>query len=65
MDKGMHGFALMTLSVLLMFAGSYYGKRIRVQAQPLLVRWGVYYALVLALVYLSVYDDVGFVYFQF
>ena len=65
MDKGVHTFVLMALSVLLMFAGSYYRKRIRVQAQPLLVRWSLYYALVLMLVYLSVYDNVGFVYFQF
>lgn len=65
MDKGLRTFALMTVSVLLMFVGSYCRKHIRVQAQPLCVRWSLYYGLAVALVYLSVYDNVGFVYFQF
>jgi len=65
MDMGMRPFALMAFAVILMFSGLYLKKRIRIQTQPLWLRWSLYYALVLALVYLSVYDNVGFVYFQF
>jgi len=55
----------MVFAVLLMFLGLYLKKRIRMQSQPLWLRWSLYYSLVLALLYLSVYDNVGFVYFQF
>lgn len=65
MDTGLLSFALLAVSVTLMFAGNYLRKRIHVRAQPLWIRWPLYYTLVLALVYLSVYNDVGFVYFQF
>lgn len=65
MDQGLLSFALLVISVALMSAGNYLRKRIRVQAQPVWIRWSLYYTLVLALIYLSVYNDVGFVYFQF
>jgi hypothetical protein len=65
MDKGLRPFALMVLSIMLMFVGTCLRKRIHVHAQPLWVRWSLYYGLVLALIYLSAYNDVGFVYFQF
>jgi alginate O-acetyltransferase complex protein AlgI len=65
MDNDLRSFVLLALSVVLMCGGNYLRKRIRVQAQPLWIRWSLYYTLVLALVYLSVYNDVGFVYFQF
>ena len=65
MDTGLLSFVLLVVSVSLMSAGNYLRKRIRVQAQPVWIRWPLYYTLVLALIYLSAYNDVGFVYFQF
>jgi alginate O-acetyltransferase complex protein AlgI len=65
MDQGVLSFVLLVISVVLMSAGNCLRKRIRVQAQPVWIRWSLYYTLVLAMIYLSVYDDVGFVYFQF
>jgi hypothetical protein len=65
MDQGLLSFALLVVSVVLMCGGNYLRKRVRVQAQPVWIRWSLYYTLVLALIYLSVYSDVGFVYFQF
>ena len=65
MDHGLLSFVLLVVSVLLMGGGNYLRKRIRVQAQPVWIRWSLYYTLALALIYLSVYNDAGFVYFQF
>jgi D-alanyl-lipoteichoic acid acyltransferase DltB (MBOAT superfamily) len=65
MEKGLRSFAFMLVSIGLMVLGNVVRKRIRIQAQPLWIRWSAYYALVLALIYLAVYNDVGFVYFQF
>ena len=65
MDQGLLRFVLLVVSVVLMSGGNYLRKRIRVQAQPVWVRWSLYYTLVLAMIYLAVYNDVGFVYFQF
>jgi alginate O-acetyltransferase complex protein AlgI len=65
MDQGLLSFVLVVISVVLMSGGNYLQKRIRVQAQPVWMRWSLYYTLALALIYLSVYNDVGFVYFQF
>jgi alginate O-acetyltransferase complex protein AlgI len=65
MDQGLLSFVLLVVSVVLMSGGNYLRKRIRVQAQPVWIRWSLYYTLVLAMIYLAVYDDVGFVYFQF
>jgi hypothetical protein len=47
------------------FLGSTFSKTVRLQEQPIWFRWSMYYALILALVYLNAHDDVGFVYFQF
>jgi len=65
MDQGLLSFVLLVVSVVLMTGGNYLRKRVRVQAQPVWIRWSLYYTLVLAMIYLSVYNDVGFVYFQF
>ncbi len=65
MEKGLRSFILATLSVLAMLAGNYLKKRVSVRQQPAWVRWPIYSSLLLALFYLSVYDDIGFVYFQF
>lgn len=65
MGNGLYNFILLVVSVSLMCGGNYLRKRFRVQAQPLWIRWPLYYVLVLALIFLSVYNDDGFVYFQF
>jgi D-alanyl-lipoteichoic acid acyltransferase DltB (MBOAT superfamily) len=65
MDQTKRDFVLLCLSVGLMFAGSFLKNRINLRRQPVWLRWSAYYALLLAIIYLSVYDSVGFVYFQF
>lgn len=58
-------FAMLCTALMVWFLGGTLRKTIRLHEQPILLRWSVYYALILALVYLNAYDDVGFVYFQF
>jgi D-alanyl-lipoteichoic acid acyltransferase DltB (MBOAT superfamily) len=58
-------FAVLATAMMVWFLGSTFRKRVRFQEQPIWLRWSMYYALILALVYLNAYDDVGFVYFQF
>lgn len=65
LDKSKSEFALMALSVCLMTAGNAMKKRMPVLQQPLWMRWSLYYSLVLALIFLSAYNNVGFIYFQF
>lgn len=65
LDKGIISFVLLTLSVGIMFSGSHLKSRIRLFERGMLVRWSFYYCLILALAYLAVYDNVGFVYLQF
>jgi D-alanyl-lipoteichoic acid acyltransferase DltB (MBOAT superfamily) len=58
-------FAMLGAAMAAWFLGSTFRKTVRLQEQPVWFRWSMYYALILALVYLNAYDDVGFVYFQF
>lgn len=58
-------FAMLGAAMTAWLLGSTFRKTIRLQEQPVWFRWSVYYALILALVFLNAYDDVGFVYFQF
>ena len=58
-------FAMLGAAMTVWFLGSTFRKTVRLQEQPIWFRWSMYYALILALVYLNAYDDVGFVYFQF
>ena len=58
-------FAMLGAAMSVWFFGSTFIKSVRLQEQPIWFRWSMYYALILALVYLNAYDDVGFVYFQF
>ncbi len=58
-------FAMLGIAMMVWFLGGSLRKTVRLQEQPIWLRWSVYYALILALVYLNAYDDVGFVYFQF
>ena len=58
-------FAMLGAAVAVWFLGSTFLKTVRLQAQPIWFRWSMYYGLILALVYLNAYDNVGFVYFQF
>ena len=65
LDKSRRDFALMALSVCLMAAANLMKPRLRLMQQPLWMRWSLYYGLVLALIFLSAYNNVGFIYFQF
>ena len=65
LDKSKSEFALMAFSVCLMAAGNVMKKRLPVLRQPLWMRWSMYYGLVLALIFLSAYNNVGFIYFNF
>lgn len=58
-------FAMLGTAMMVWFLGSTFRKTVRLQEQPIWLRWSMYYGLILALVYLNAYDDVGFVYFQF
>jgi hypothetical protein len=58
-------FAMLGAAMAVWFLGSTFSKTVRLQEQPIWFRWSMYYALILALVYLNAHDDVGFVYFQF
>ena len=58
-------FAMLGIAMMVWFLGSTFRTTIKIQEQPIWLRWSMYYALILALVYLNAYDDVGFVYFQF
>jgi len=58
-------FAMLGAAMAVWFLGSTFRKTVRLQEQPIWFRWSMYYSLILALVYLNAYDDVGFVYFQF
>lgn len=65
MEKGLRSFVLLTVSVMIMVLGNVLKKRIRIDHQPAWIRWPLYCTFLVALCYLSIYDDVGFVYFQF
>ena len=58
-------FAMLGAAMTVWFLESTFRKTVRLQEQPVWFRWSMYYALILALIYLNAYDDVGFVYFQF
>lgn len=58
-------FAMLAVAMAVWFLGSTCRKAVRLQEQPIWFRWSMYYALILALVFLNAHDDVGFVYFQF
>lgn len=58
-------FAMLWAAIAVWLLGSTVIKTVRLQAQPMWFRWSMYYALILALIYLNAHDDVGFVYFQF
>jgi D-alanyl-lipoteichoic acid acyltransferase DltB (MBOAT superfamily) len=58
-------FAMLGFAIMLWFFGSTLHKTVRLQEQPIWLRWSMYYTLILALIYLNAYDDVGFIYFQF
>jgi alginate O-acetyltransferase complex protein AlgI len=58
-------FAMLGAAMTVWILGSIFGKKVRLQEQPIWFRWSMYYALILALVFLNAHDDVGFVYFQF
>jgi D-alanyl-lipoteichoic acid acyltransferase DltB (MBOAT superfamily) len=58
-------FAMLGAATAVWFLGSTFSKNVRLQEQPIWLRWSMYYGLILALVCLNAYDDVGFVYFQF
>lgn len=58
-------FAMLGAAMAVWILGSTFIKRIQLQNRPIWFRWSMYYAFILALIYLSAYDDVGFVYFQF
>jgi D-alanyl-lipoteichoic acid acyltransferase DltB (MBOAT superfamily) len=58
-------FAMLGAAMMVWFLGSTFRKTVRLQEQPIWFRWSMYYALILALIYLNAHDDVGFVYFQF
>lgn len=58
-------FVMLGAAMTVWFLGSAFSKTVRLQEQPIWFRWSMYYAVILALVYLNAYDDVGFVYFQF
>jgi alginate O-acetyltransferase complex protein AlgI len=64
-DGSARDLAMLGSAMAIWFLGSTFGKTIRLQEQPIWFRWSMYYALILALVYLNAHDDVGFVYFQF
>jgi D-alanyl-lipoteichoic acid acyltransferase DltB (MBOAT superfamily) len=65
MDKGFTSFALLMVAVSIMFTGSFLKRRINLLEYAAPIRWAAYYFLLLAIVYLAVYNDVGFVYLQF
>jgi D-alanyl-lipoteichoic acid acyltransferase DltB (MBOAT superfamily) len=65
MDKGLNSFAVCSLAATIMFLGNFLSRRVNLFAQPAILRWPVYYCLILALAYFAVYDDIGFVYLQF
>ena len=65
MDRTARDFAMLGAATAVWFLGSTFIKRVHLQEQPTWFRWSTYYALILALVYLNAYDNVGFVYFQF
>lgn len=58
-------FAMLAAAMTVWTLGSIFRKTIRLQEQPVWFRWSMYFALILALVYLNAHDDIGFVYFQF
>ncbi|MCW5876556.1 MAG: MBOAT family protein [Anaerolineales bacterium] len=58
---------LTTLPILLFLEGlqAKEGLRLRLNRQKPLVRWALYYLLVVAIAFLGVYGESGFIYFQF
>ena len=62
---GKERFVLMLLSVAVLLIPAVLKNRLLLYQRPAWFRFGVYYLLFLAIALLSVYDDKGFVYFQF
>jgi alginate O-acetyltransferase complex protein AlgI len=65
LGKTLPKFLLLLTSLMVMLLASLWQGRLRIQERPAWVRWPVYYVLAAATAFLSVYDNVGFVYFQF
>jgi D-alanyl-lipoteichoic acid acyltransferase DltB (MBOAT superfamily) len=65
MEKGTTSLALLLAAVTLMVLGSTLKDRVALSKQAAVIRWSLYYALILAIIQLGIYDDAGFVYFQF
>jgi alginate O-acetyltransferase complex protein AlgI len=65
LGKTLPKFLLLLASLAIMFIQSLFRGRIILQEQSAWFRWPTYYLLIAAIALLSVYDDVGFVYFQF
>lgn len=62
---GRERFVLMLLSAAILLVPTGFKHRLVFYQQPAWFRFGAYYLLFLAIALLSVYDDKGFVYFQF
>jgi alginate O-acetyltransferase complex protein AlgI len=58
-------FFLMVISASILLAPALFGRHVVIHQQPAWRRYGIYYLLLLAIAWLTVYDDIGFVYFQF
>jgi alginate O-acetyltransferase complex protein AlgI len=65
LQKTLPVFLLMLLAVMIMLIVSLVKQHLRLFERPVWIRWSLYYLLICAIALLSVYDDVGFVYFQF
>jgi alginate O-acetyltransferase complex protein AlgI len=65
LGKTLPRFLLLAASLMILFAVSFGRTRLKIQERPAWIRWPAYYLLLCAIAFLSVYDDVGFVYFQF
>jgi len=65
LDQGDVKFASLVLALCVMFGVNFLRTRVRLSRQPLLVRWSLYYLLILAIAHLGIYNGVGFVYLQF
>jgi D-alanyl-lipoteichoic acid acyltransferase DltB (MBOAT superfamily) len=65
LGKTLPRFLLLLASLAVFGTASLLRDRIRIQARSAWVRWPAYYLLASATAFLGVYNDVGFVYFQF
>jgi hypothetical protein len=65
LSKTLPPFLLLATSLVIMAVVSFMRGHIRIQQRPTWIRWPAYFLLICAIGLLSIYDDVGFVYFQF